>query len=407
MRILPMLLLLIALGPNGAAAQSRPLTQAGFTNWIDTQLWPRARAAGLSRGAFDRAMGGVRLQTELPELVVRGSDQDAQTEFRAPAAYFRPQTVAGATRGGRDMAQKHRAALRRATQATGVPGHILLAIWGRESAYGKAAIPHDAIAVLATKAYAGRRSGYFENELIAALQILANGQVTRAQMRSSWAGALGQPQFMPSSYLAFARDADGDGHANIWSSVPDTLLSIGTYLARHGWTRGRDWGFEVIVPKDVSCALEGPENGRAIDQWRAMGVRRVAGKSFPKNEVRGQGFLVMPAGRYGPAFVVTPNFSVLKQYNNSDLYALFVGHVGDRVAYGMPDFVTGWAPVVQVSRATIRKMQANLVDQGHDVGGVDGLVGTKTRRALGLWQRAHGLPVTCYPDAATLAALGR
>ncbi|MCO0638151.1 lytic murein transglycosylase, partial [Lutimaribacter sp. EGI FJ00014] len=202
----------------------------------------------------------------------------------------------------------------------------VLAIWGRESGFGSAKIPYNAFEVLGTKAFLATRKEMFREEVLAALEMVEKRGVGPETMRSSWAGAMGQPQFLPTSYLKYADDGDGDGRADIWNSVPDTLASIANYLASHGWVRGRDWGFEVTVPANVSCAEEGPDRGRRIAEWAAMGIARVGGKAFPAHEMQGEGYLMMPAGRLGPAFIVTPNFYRLKDYNESDLYALFVGH---------------------------------------------------------------------------------
>jgi lytic murein transglycosylase len=296
------------------------------------------------------------------------------------------------------MAARHAATLQAVERATGVPGRIVLAIWGRESGYGRVDIPHDAFEVLGTKGFMSTRAGYFTDELIAALEIAEAGHVAPSAMRSSWAGALGQPQFMPSNYLEFAADGNGDGRADIWNSGADTIASIGNYLARQGWVAGRDWGFEVLVPSSVSCALEGPDQGRPIAEWEALGIRRVNGRLFPVHEQEGEGYLLMPAGRHGPAFIVTPNFYVLKTYNLSDLYALFVGHVGDRIAYGSGDFVRGWDEMDTFLRSDIAVMQRGLEALGHDVGGADGLPGFKTRRSIGRWQEATGLAATCFPE---------
>ena len=217
-------------------------------------------------------------------------------------------------------------------------------------------------------------------------------------MRSSWAGALGQPQFMPSSYLRFSADGDGDGRADIWDSEADTLASIGNYLAQAGWVEGRDWGFEVTVPPEVSCTLEGPDQGRPIAEWEALAIARVGGRPFPEHERQGEGYLLMPAGRHGPAFLVTPNFYVLKAYNMSDVYALFVGHVGDRIEFGAGDFVGGWDEVEGLDRAGVAALQGALEAMGHDTGGADGLAGFRTRRAIGRWQEASGREATCWPE---------
>ncbi|RYH09231.1 lytic murein transglycosylase [Tropicimonas sp. IMCC6043] len=412
--ILRVLILLATLGllPATAPAQDRASVEAGFRNWLVQEIWPRAKAQGVSRATFDAAFDGVTLDWSLPDLVPPGSApavprRQHQAEFAAPARYFDRNTVAGVESTGRRMADRHAGQLAAIERETGVPGHIILAIWGRESAFGRARIPHDAFVVLGTKGFMSTRADFFTEELIAALRIVEAGQTPPRGMKSSWAGALGQPQFLPSTFLAYAADGDGDGRADIWGSEADTLASIGHFLARHGWVRGRDWGFEVTVPASVSCALEGPDQGRPIRDWEAMGITRVSGRPFPEPEHGAEGFLLMPAGRFGPAFVVTPNFYVLKDYNMSDLYALFVGHVGDRIRYGVADFAASWDPVGGLTRADVTAIQSALVGMGHDVGGVDGLPGYKTRRSIGRWQAATGQRPTCFPEAGTASSLAR
>lgn len=405
-------LLALAALPGPAPAQDRAAVERQFRGWLDTTVWPMARDAGVSRGTFERAFDGMRLNWDLPDLVPPGSPpgtpkRQRQAEFGAPGKYFNAGSVNAATAIGRQMARRHAATLAAVERATGVPGRIILAIWGRESGYGRVAIPHDVFEVLGTKGFMSTRAGYFTDELVAALRIAEAGHAPERAMRSSWAGALGQPQFMPSSFLKYAADGDGDGRADIWRSEADTIASIGSYLARHGWVPGRDWGFEVVVPAAVSCTLEGPDQGRPIREWEEMGLRRVGGKAFPAHERDGEGFLLMPAGRNGPAFVVTPNFYVLKDYNMSDLYALFVGHVGDRIAYGMGDFTVPWGRVGGLYRSDVAAMQRGLEARGHDVGGADGLAGYKTRRSIGRWQEANGQPATCFPEAAMTAPLTR
>ena len=215
-------------------------------------------------------------------------------------------------------------------------------------------------------------------------------------MKSSWAGALGQPQLLPSQFLEYAVDFDGDGRRDIWHSVPDSLASIANDLARQGWKAGREWGFEVDVPEAVSCAVEGPEQGKPVAAWAKLGIRRVDGKPFPPGEANQTAYLVMPAGRLGPAYLVSPNFYVLKSYNNSDLYALFIGHLADRFAADKP-FVGQWTKVGGFSRRDVKAMQDRLVAAGYDVGNADGLIGFKTRIAVGLWQARKGLPATLLP----------
>ena len=400
-------LLLAALAPPPAAAQS---IDRQFRAWLEADLWPSAKAQGISRATFDEAFKGVSPNLKLPDLVLPGQKPETpktqhQAEFGSPGNYFAENTVKGVTAGGRARADTHARTLSAIEKATGVPAGIVLAIWGRESGFGRARIPYDAFEVLGTKAFLATRKEMFREEVLAALVMAERGPIPPRSMKSSWAGALGQPQFMPSNYLKYAMDGDGDGRADIWTSEADTLASIANYLKAHGWVCGRDWGFEVTVPASVSCALEGPDRGKPIAEWARMGVARIGGKPFPPHEMTGEGYLMMPAGRSGPAFIVTPNFHVLKEYNESDLYALFVGHAGDRIQYGDRTFAGSWGKVAKLYRSDIAAMQRGLEKLGYDVGGADGLPGFRTRRSIGDWQARNGLAPTCFPDAALVKRL--
>lgn len=401
-------LMLSVLAALPAAAQSRLDSQ--FRAWLERDLWPQARSAGISRATFDSAFDGVRPNPKLPDLVMPGQKPTTpkaqhQAEFGSPGSYFAEKTVGAVTRGGRARAKSLARTLAAVERRYGVPPGIVLAIWGRESGFGAARIPHDAFEVLGTKAWLATRKDMFRKEVIAALEMLQSGHVTRGMMKSSWAGALGQPQFLPTSFLKHAVDFDGDGRIDIWSSEADTLASIAKYLVDYGWAKGRDWGYEVRVPEDVSCALEGPDQGRKISDWAAMGVERVSGRPFPRSELGKEGFLLMPAGRDGPAFIATKNFYVLKSYNESDLYALFIGHGADRIAGGDRSFSAAWGKVGGLYRSDVAAMQRGLEAKGYDVGGADGLPGFKTRRSIGDWQARNGMTPTCFPDKRIVEAL--
>jgi membrane-bound lytic murein transglycosylase B len=227
--------------------------------------------------------------------------------------------------------------------------------------------------------------------------IVENGDIAPERMRSSWAGALGQPQFLPSLFRKYAVDFDRDGRRDIWDSAPDSLASMANYLKGEGWKSERGWGVEAKVPSSVPCTLEGPEQGKPMAEWARLGVTQANGQPLPAKGKR-LGYLLMPAGRFGPAFMVTENFYVLKQYNYSDLYALYVGHLADRFADDKP-FIGQWQTVGGFSRGDVKRMQEELVAEGHDVGAVDGLVGFKTRIAVGLWQQKNSQAPTCFPDA--------
>ncbi|WP_245428434.1 lytic murein transglycosylase [Kumtagia ephedrae] len=381
-----------------------------FRAWLAQDLWPAAQASGVSKQTFDAAFAGVSPNLKLPDLVLPGQKpttpkKQHQAEFGSPGSYFAEKTIGAVTSGGRARAGRHARTLAAVEKRYGVPGEVVLAIWGRESGFGAAKMPYDAFEVLGTKAFLATRKEMFRKEVLAALVMVERGLVARDQMKSSWAGALGQPQFLPSSFLDHAVDFDGDGRADIWNSVPDTLASIANYLVHYGWVPGRDWGFEVTVPASVSCALEGPDQGRGIAQWAAMGIVRVTGKPFPAREAKAEGFLLMPAGRSGPAFIVTPNFYVLKKYNESDLYALFIGHGADRIAHGDRTFAGSWGRVGGLYRSDIASLQRALEAEGYDVGGADGLPGFKTRRSIGAWQEKNGNAATCFPDRPIVEAL--
>ncbi|MER2535388.1 MAG: lytic murein transglycosylase [Rhizobiaceae bacterium] len=393
-----------------AAPASAQTIDRQFQAWLANDLWPSAQKQGVSKKTFDAAFAGVKPNLKLPDLMLPGEKPETpktqhQAEFGSPGTYFAEKTIGAVTAGGRVRAGQHAATLAALEKRYGVPGGVVLAIWGRESGFGAARMPYDAFEVLGTKAWLATRKDMFRSEVLAGLVMLEKGLVSRAAMKSSWAGALGQPQFLPTSFLKHAADGDGDGRADIWRSTPDTLASIANYLAHYGWQRGRDWGFEVTVPEKVSCALEGPDRGKRISDWAAMGVSRVSGRTFPAGELGKEGFLLMPAGRNGPAFIVTPNFYVLKEYNESDLYALFVGHAADRISGGDRRFSGAWGPVGGLYRSDVAAMQRGLEKLGYDVGGADGLPGFRTRRSIGEWQAKKGLPASCFPDAGIVKAL--
>ncbi|WP_376748536.1 lytic murein transglycosylase [Rhizobium rhizoryzae] len=403
-------LMALALPMPALAAPSKAEVEQQFRQWLSRDITPEAKKAGVSASTIDAALKGVSLKWDLPDLVPPGTtppkEQDqTQAEFSSPGAYFSEQRMQGLAMTGRSLAQTHAATLRKVEQTYGVPGSIILAIWGRESGYGRAKLPFAALDVLATKAFMSTRKDMFRTELIDALRIIQHGDITPERMRGSWAGALGQPQFMPSSYAKYAVDFDGDGKADIWDSVPDTLASIAHYLVLKGWQRDRDWGFEVTIPAQVSCAQEGPDLAKLISQWASLGISRVNGKGFPAHEAKVDGMMLVPAGRYGPEFIVTPNFYVLKEYNNSDLYALFIGNLSDRIANGAGPFQAGWKPTGKMLRSDVLAMQKSLQAKGYDVGRADGLAGFKTRRSVGDWQAKSGMAPTCFPDESLKARL--
>ena len=391
-----------------AAAQDRSAVEREFQLWLMSEMWPLARTAGVLRATFDRTLEGITLDWDLPELEppgapVRRDNIEWQAEFRSPAAYFAESGLRSLVRQGRQRLSQWRTTLAEIEMRYGVPAEILVAVWGKETVFGTFPLPELAIRALATHAFMGRRADLFRAELVAALTIIENGDIAPERMLSSWAGGLGQPQFQPSTFLSHAVDLDGDGRRDIWNSVPDTLASIANFLAEKGWHAGRPVAVEAIVPADVSCALEGPDQGKSASEWARLGVTGIDGGPLPLDAGR-PAFLLMPAGRYGPSFIVTENFYVLKEYNRSDLYALYVSHLADRFSDDRA-FHGAWAAVEHFRRGDVRDLQERLVAAGHDVGGTDGLVGYKTRIAVGVTQRQLGQPATCLPDTGLISAV--
>jgi lytic murein transglycosylase len=390
-----------------AAAVDKPAVERAFQTWIDHDLWPEAKAAGVSRTTFDTAFRGVALDWSMPELQPPGAPpvlppNTAQAEFQDPGAYFRESILQRLVLAGRQKLQTWQKPLAAIAARYGISPPMLVAIWGKESGFGAENLPKLVVPALATEAFVGLRKDYFRGELIAALKILQRGAIRPDEMRASWAGAMGQSQIMPSEYLASAVDFDGDGRADIWRSVPDSLATTASVIAAHGWEPNRGWGVEARVPASVACTLEGPDQGKPVADWRKLGIARVDGKPLPREA--GNDYLLMPAGRYGPAFIVTDNFYRLKAYNNSDLYALYIGHLADRFTDDRP-FLGTWSAPGGFTRAGVKAMQDRIVASGYDVGKADGLVGYKTRIAIGLWQAKHGLPATCWPDAKLVQTL--
>lgn len=391
------------------SAAERQKIELQFRAWQVRDLWPEAKRRGIRRTTFDRAFQGVNLLWKLPDLHPPGSKTKVpkarwESEFRAPGRYFREARINRLVSLGRAELNRWGGTLDRIEKKYGVSKRIIVAIWAQETGYGRAKLPYNAVAALATQAFMGRKKKFFRTELLAGLRILQEGHIGYSRFRSSWAGALGNPQFLPSKFLEYAVDFDGDGRRDIWDSVPDSLASIGHFLKSHGWHANRDWGFESVVPASVSCALEGPDKGYPIQRWVDSGVRRVSGRPFPASERKRTGFLMMPAGRYGPAFIATKNFYTLKEYNESDVYALFIGHLADRFASNKP-LVGRWKALDGFTRLEVHRMQNRMIRKGYDVGGADGLVGFKTRRSIGAWQEKAGRAATCFPDKELVRAI--
>jgi lytic murein transglycosylase len=367
-------------------------------------LWPDAKAQGISRKTFDTAFAGIEPDYSIPDLDLPDRpkvDNSGQAEFKKTAAdYISKPYLEKLAVEGRAFLAEHEAALRRIENLTGVDRYTLVAIWGRETAYGTYHPPNDAIRMLATLAYTGKRKERFREELIAALKMLQLG-IPRSDMKSSWAGAVGLTQAMPTEYLKYATDGDGDGKIDIWRSVADALAFTARQLEGKGWARGERWGFEVLAPPKADCSLEGPPDARPIADWVQMGFQKARGGPFSDAELRQEAYLMMPAGAYGPAFLAAQNFRVIRLYNTSDLYALFVGNLGDRIRGG-GDFVTPWSSFAQPKTQTVHNLQVRLKALGYPMDKTDGKIGSNTRKQIGIYQKTNGLRIDCWPSDAVL-----
>ncbi|HVV92805.1 MAG TPA: lytic murein transglycosylase [Hyphomicrobiales bacterium] len=390
-------LLLLALPPTASAEDFQAFLQS---------LWPEAQALGVSRETFGAATRDLQPDLSLPDLVLPGrpARPARQAEFaQLPGAYVSESVVARLAAQGRAVAAADRATLAAIERRFGVPPAVLLAIWGRETNFGRARLPYDAVRTLATQAWAGRRKERFRREFVLALKMLQMGVAPRAEMKSSWAGAMGQTQFLPSDYLRDAVDFDGDGRADIWRSVPDALASAARQLVDKGWHIGGGWAWEVRPPAGFDCAEAEPDVRRSVGAWIAAGLRPI-GSRQPSGGDGEAASVFLPAGTHGPAFLTPANFYVFKAYNFSDLYALFVGHLADRIG-GAGPFATPWGKVSQADAQGIAFMQQTMTRDGlyHDK--IDGRAGQKTKAAIGAWQKRHGLAVDCWPSPAIAAAM--
>ncbi|MBV9240085.1 MAG: lytic murein transglycosylase [Xanthobacteraceae bacterium] len=392
-----MLAALVASSPGHAA-------DAAFQQWL-AGLWPDAEKMGISRATFDAATRGLEPDMSLPDLIIPGRPErpsGRQAEFvQAPADYIKESSIEHLAAEGRKLLEQNRATLAAIEKQFGVPGPILLAIWGRETDFGRAKDSRSAIRVLATQAYLGRRKDQFRQELLIALKMVDEGDIPLAQMKSSWAGAMGLTQFMPSDYVRSAVDFDGDGRRNIWTSVPDALASAAKQLVDKGWQRGEPWAIEVHAPRNTDCTIGVPENTKPIGEWLRLGYTPAYGRKLSDAEMNIPASLLQPAGLYGPSFLTPRNYFVIKEYNFSDLYVLFVGHLGDRIAQSR-GFETPWSKVVQLPTVQVESMQRRLTNLGLYSDKIDGKAGMKTRAALGAYQKANGLAVDCWPTTAVL-----
>lgn len=381
---------------SGGTTTWRAQPNPAFDAWIRS-FRGRAASAGVSAQTLNTGLRGVGF---LPAVIERDRNQ---TEFkRSLQDYLAIAASDERITKGRAQFRAQRATLQAIETRYGVQAHVICAIWGLESQFGERRGDVPVISALATLAYDGRRGRFFEQQLIAALKILQRGDISPSRMTGSWAGAMGHTQFIPTSYQAFAVDFDGDGRRDIWSNDPtDALASAAAYLDRNGWRRGQPWGIEVRLPNGFSGPF-GRGSRQSSAAWSAAGVRRVGGGTLPNH---GAASILVPAGRSGPAFMVFANFGVLLRYNNAENYAIGVGHLSDRIL-GRPAIQGQFPPDEFGLTLEDRKtLQRGLNRAGFNAGDADGVLGSRTEKAISSWQTARGLAVTGKPSRTMLAAL--
>jgi peptidoglycan lytic transglycosylase B len=384
-------LLLPSVGTCAAAAGAEPASVSDEVRGQIDRLWPAAQARGISRALFERFASGFVPDPEVIDLALSQPEN-----LKSPGTYLTDVVTAERVAAGRGLAAKHAGMLAAIETAYGVDPHVLLAIWGMETAYGTRMGSRSVVRSLATLAIADtRRAAFWRNELIEALRIAQDRKTAPETLLGSWAGASGHTQFIPSVYVARAVDFDKDGRCDIWGSVADALASTANYLRAAGWVSGAPWGLEVILPSGFDYGWSAPGRAQVLSQWLAAGVRIPAS---PGNLHLGLPLqLILPAGAGGPAFLVSKNFRVLLRYNNASSYALAVGHLADRITGG-PPLAAAWPADRTLIRAEREELQRLLGGRGLDTGGVDGVMGDQTRAAIRASQRGLGLVEDGYPS---------
>ncbi|WP_415754539.1 lytic murein transglycosylase [Pseudomonas leptonychotis] len=372
-----------------ASAVLSPTPLLSFDEWR-TLLRSDAIAAGIDADLFDRTFAGITLD---PRVVTSDS---SQPEFTRPVwEYIDGAVSVSRIAQGRVLKAQHRPTLKAIRSTYAVDHEVLIAIWGMESNYGSNIGSHNVIRSLATLAYDGRRQVFWRSQLLAALQILQAGDGPAQGLIGSWAGAMGQTQFMPTTFNQHAVDFDGDGRRDLWSSTPDALASAAHYLQASGWENGQPWGFEVNLPQAFDYALADPEVRRSVAQWRTLGINPVRAVDADEQSLA---TLFLPAGHRGPAFLLLNNFRSILKYNNSTAYALAIGLLSDALD-GNPGVQAAWPRGDrQLGRSERIELQELLASKGYEPGPADGIIGANTRKAVRAFQQSQGQPADGYPS---------
>ncbi|MGB0671007.1 MAG: lytic murein transglycosylase [Rhodospirillales bacterium] len=369
--------------------------QPPFDQWL-TGVEREAVARGLSADFAARALSGVQQVERVIEL------DNKQPEFTQTFwAYLDKRVTDSRIERGRDLLTRHKDLFARIEAQYGVQARFLVAFWGLETNFGSFTGKMPMLSSLATLAYNPRRADFFREQLLTALDLMAAGDLA-VDAESSWAGAFGNVQFMPTTFKAHAVDGDGDGKRDHFGSLPDIFASASNFLRAAGWQPDRTWGREVRVPAGIDLDLTGLGTTKNLTEWQALGVRRFDGRDLPQVDIEAS--LIMPAGVRGPAFLVYQNFRTIMVWNRSVSYAIAVGHLADRFI-GQPPFLSPRRAEQPLSRQDVMDMQGRLAALGFETGGVDGILGSGTRKAIRAFQKASGLPADGHADATLLEAV--
>ena len=365
--------------------------QTDFSSWL-RDFEQEARARGISQRTLDSALGDVQVAPRVVDL------DRKQPEFvESLTMYIERRVTPQRVARGQALLSEYRPLFDEVEKRYGVPRYILAAFWGLETSYGSAMGNTPIPAALATLAFDGRRSAFFRSQLLDALTLIEAGHVTAAEMKGSWAGAMGQMQFMPSTYRRYAVDGDNNGQINLWNSLPDALYSAANYLSQAGWQASQPVALQVALPANFDWGQARLYNRRKVGEWQAAGVVPNHGRPLPLPDARAA--IILPQGMRGPAFMVFDNFDVVMQWNRSVQYALSVALLSDQLA-GAASLPARTDNADAVGRTQLIRLQQQLTEMGFDTGAADGMPGLKTQSAIRRYQTAHGLMADGYPSAA-------
>lgn len=365
---------------------------------IDYQTWLKdfketAARSGISKKTLESTLDGLTPNKRVLELDRR------QPEFSLTFwKYLNGRISEKRIQRGRDLLKEHAALFKKVHDKYGVQPRFLVAFWGLETNFGDYTGVFPLIQSLTTLAHDERRSEFFTKQLFSALQIMDRGDIPY-DVKASWAGAMGYCQFMPTTYQAYAVDGDGDGKRDMWKSLPDVFYSAANFLSQSGWQAGETWGREVKMPKGFDLDLTGLGTKKKLGEWAKLGVRNIYGKALPQVDMDAS--LIIPAGYKGPAFLVYENFRTILDWNRSNLYAIAVGHLADRLVWKGP-LESPQIKETPLSRAQTLQIQARLNENGYDVGKPDGIAGSRTRKAIKAFQKSIGIPADGYPSVELL-----